>query len=143
MKNRKGRLLMGKVSVRERRGRIVDFGEGSRLKSDLAQYTSLNAETINEIVKKTKDKLSSYEQPIRPRDIAATAHFVMVEMNLRSEGNKYLDKILERHKTKVAGADKIMYIDCKYCGIANPSENEKCSGCGAVLDRKRVAAKVV
>ena len=86
---------MGDVKVRHGR-RVTDFGDGSRLKSDLALYTPLDAETINEVVKKTKDRLSKYAQPIQPHDIATTTHFVMVEMNLRNEGNKYLEKIKER-----------------------------------------------
>jgi ribosomal protein L40E len=133
---------MGDIKVRTGR-RINDFGDGSRFKSDLALSTSLSTEKINEVVKKTMDKLSAREQPIRPHDIATTTHFVMAEMNLRNEGAKYMELIQNRFDGQTVGKVKVPYIYCQYCGVNNPIANEKCSGCGATLDRKKAGAKII
>jgi 2'-5' RNA ligase len=79
---------------------VVDFGDGSRLKSDLALSTNLPADTINEIVDNVRKKLSKREQPVFPHDIATTTHFVMVERGLKTEGDKYMQFIADRRKSR-------------------------------------------
>ncbi len=93
-------MLRKKVKIKQG-PRVVDFGDGSRLKSDLALSTNLPADTINEIVGNVRKKLSKREQPVFPHDITTTTHFVMVEMGLKTEGDKFMQFIVHRRKSRL------------------------------------------
>ncbi len=109
----------------------------------MAMSTSLSADQINNVTKQITKKLSSLSQPIIPHDIATTTHFTLVELGYKNEGERYMTFLKERRDSRHVPLTKVSYVTCQYCGAANPLGNEKCSGCGATLDRRKAGAKVV
>lgn len=124
-------------------GRHIANWNDERLKSDMALSTSLSINQINSVAKEIGKKLSRLFQPISLRDIATTTHYTLVEMGYKNEGEKYMEFLKERRNSRHVRLTKVNYISCKYCGATNQLENEKCSSCGAILDRKIVGSKIV
>ena len=131
-----------KVKVRIHRSVIIDFKE-VRLASYLASSTSLSVEQIKNVVKKTEEKLEKQQQPIVPRDIETSAHFVMVEDGLRNEADKFLSFIHERSLKRHLQPKRIPFIKCQFCNLNNDPSNKFCVGCGAPLDRGKIEGKIV
>ena len=131
-----------KVKVRHGR-HVVDFGNGDRLKSDIALSANLPANTINEIVSKVSKKLSKFEQPVAPHDIATTTHFVMVEMGLKTEGDKYMRFITDRRDSRRVPIEKITFINCESCGTSNDTKHNFCVVCGRALDKRKTERKLI
>jgi ribosomal protein S26 len=53
-----------------------------------------------------------------------------------------MGEVKGRARKRIGDFWKIKYIDCQYCGVANPLENENCSECGATLPRKKADAMI-
>jgi len=130
--------------VKVRVGRSTfDFGDGSRLKSDIALSTDLSPDKINEIVDRVRFKLSELQQPVHRHDIATTTHFVMLEMGYKLQGDSYIQFIKERHDSINIPKEKLKYIKCKYCNTSNDSNNNFCVGCGATLNKDDTKSKII
>ena len=123
--------------------RIVDFGDGSRLKSDISLSTNLPLNLTNDIVDNVHKKLSKRQQPVLPHDIATTTHIVMIEMGLKPEGDKYLMFIKDRHDRRELPKELLKYIKCDYCGTSNDSNNTRCLSCHAVLNKNKTDSKII
>ena len=122
--------------VKVQLGREVVSFDDERFKSDLADSTSLSKEKINDVTKKTKEKLSGLIQPVTPNDIATTAYLTLTEMSLKNEGDKYMAFLHEVSDDRLLKMVTVRYIDCRFCGASNPRENEKCISCGASLNKE-------
>jgi uncharacterized paraquat-inducible protein A len=129
--------------VKVRSGRHVTDFSGDQVRSTLALTTNLPANTINEILSKVNKKLSKLEQPIVPHDIATTTHFVMVEMGLKTEGDKYMRFIKDRRDGRKVRKVKITFINCESCGISNDPKHNFCVNCGNKLDKRKTESKIV
>jgi hypothetical protein len=130
--------------VKVRAGRhIVDFGDGERLKSDIALTTSLSPNVINDVVAKVKVKLIKRQQPVIPRDIAATTHFTMVEMGMKKEAEQYIKFITDRYEGRSVPKERVKFIKCEYCNTSNDFENKFCVGCGHGLSKDKTDSKLV
>jgi hypothetical protein len=130
--------------IKVRTGRYIsDFGDGNRLKSDIALATNLPSYTINEIVDNVKKKLSRMDQPIKPYDIATTTHVIMIEMKIKSEGDAYMNFTLDRQYGKGIERDKILYIPCSHCNTENDIQNRFCISCGAPLNKSDTKRKLI
>jgi len=117
------------ADIKIRVGRHINGWNEDRLKSELATNTSLTTVQINDILKEVRKRLSALHQPIRPHDIASTAHYVIVEKGFRIEGEKYLKFINDRRASRRVEPTKLSFLICQYCGASNALENVKCSGC--------------
>jgi len=133
---------MDRVSIIRGR-RVVDFGDGERLKSTLALSTHLSIETIDDIVGKVRSRLSKQRQPVLPRDIVATAHITMIELGYRDEADAYMKFVIERRDSRRVPKERIVFIKCEYCSTANDASNKFCVGCGRPLDKDKAESKVV
>ncbi len=122
---------------------IQDFGDGSRLKSDLAMATSLPIEKINEIVQNVESRLAQRHQPVLPHDITTTTHVVMLEMGLKRDADLFIKFIKDRFDRRDMPKDKITYIKCEYCGATNNISREECIKCHAPINKGKADSKIV
>jgi hypothetical protein len=123
--------------------RVVDFGDGERLKSTLALSTHLPIETINDIVGAVRSKLSKQRQPVLPRDIVATTHVTMIEMGFKEEADIYMKFVMERRDSRRVPKERITFIKCEYCSTVNDAGNTFCISCGHPLDKDKAESKVI
>jgi len=123
--------------------RVIDFGNGERLMSTLAQATRLPMETINDIVGKVRLRLSKQRQPVLPRDVVATTHVIMIEMGYRDEADAYMKFVMERRESRRVPRERVTFIKCEYCNTANDASNKFCIACGHPLDKDKTESRVV
>jgi hypothetical protein len=133
---------MAKVNILWGR-RVVDFGDGERLKSTLALATHLPMERINDIVGQVRSRLSKQRQPVLPRDVVATTHVTMIEMGYREEADAYMKFIMERRDSRRVPKERITFIKCEYCNTVNDASNSFCIACGHPLDKDKAESRVV
>jgi len=133
---------MDKVRVNWGR-RVVDFGDGDRLKSVLSLSTHLPIETVNDVVGKVGSKLLQLRQPVLPRDVVATTHVTLIEMGFKDEADNYMKFIKDRRESRQVPKERILFIKCEYCGTANDMDNKVCIGCGGPLDKDKAQSRVV
>jgi hypothetical protein len=120
-----------------------DFGDGSRLKSDIAVATSLPIEKINEIVEQVKNRLAQRRQPVLPHDITTTTHVVMLEMGLNRDANIFFNYIKDRFDRRDIPKEKITFVKCEYCGASNNVSNEECTHCHAPINKDKTGSKII
>lgn len=123
--------------------RVVDFGDGERLKSTLALATHLPIERISDVVGQVRSRLSKQRQPVLPRDIIATTHVTMIEMGYREEADAYMKFIMDRRDSRRVPKERITFIKCEYCNTVNDASNNFCIACGHPLDKDKAESRVV
>ena len=122
---------------------VVDFGDGSRVKSNMVESTGLPIDVINRIVAEVVRRLATRQQPVLQTDVLAMVHVVMIEMGYKKEAEQHVAFIKKRWAARKAPAQKISFIKCEYCGTTNDVAAERCVSCGAGLDKTKAQSKVI